>query len=139
MTILKSIGAVLAGIIFIIVTHSVTDLVLESLGIFPPPSQGLHITWMLVTALTYRVIFEVGGSYITAALAPSKPMTHSMILGAIGLVMGTAGAIVAIPMNLSPAWYPIALALSALPTAWLGGTIYMSAHSAANAAEARTE
>ena len=38
------IGAVLAGIVFIVVTHTATDLVLEALGIFPPPKEGLHIT-----------------------------------------------------------------------------------------------
>jgi hypothetical protein len=37
MTILKGIAAILAGVIFIVVTHTVTDLVLEKLGIFTPP------------------------------------------------------------------------------------------------------
>ena len=54
MNILKSIGAVLAGIIFIVASHSATDLMLEKLGIFPPPDQGFHITWMVVTATVYR-------------------------------------------------------------------------------------
>jgi hypothetical protein len=49
-----------------------------------------------------------------------------MIIGVIGLVLGALAAVVAIPMNLSPAWYPIALALSAVPSAWLGATIYTS-------------
>lgn len=68
MNILKGIGAVLAGIIFIVVTHSVTDLVLEKLGIFTPPEQGLHTTWMVVTATIYRTIYTIIGGYITAAL-----------------------------------------------------------------------
>src|SRR5467141_4788186 len=37
---LKGIGAVLAGIVFIVVTHTVTDLVLESLGFFPAAKGG---------------------------------------------------------------------------------------------------
>jgi hypothetical protein len=123
MNILKGIGAILAGMIFIIVTHTVTDLVLESLGIFTPPSQGLHITWMVVTATIYRSIYTVGGGYITAALAPNPPMRYVLILGLIGLVLGTLGAIVTIPMQLSPAWYPIALAVLALPCVWLGGKL----------------
>lgn len=117
-------AAVAAGIAFIIITHTVTDLILESLGVFPPPDQGLHVTWMLVTALAYRVIFEAGGAFLTAWLAPSRPMLHAIILGAIGFVMATAAAVVAIPMNLSPAWYPIALVVFAVPAAWLGGTMY---------------
>jgi hypothetical protein len=123
MNILKGIGAILAGMIFIIVTHTVTDLVLESLGIFTPPSQGLHITWMVVTATIYRSIYTVGGGYVTAALGPNPPMRYVLILGLIGLVLGTLGAIVTIPMQLSPAWYPIALAVLALPCVWLGGKL----------------
>jgi hypothetical protein len=48
-------------------------------------------------------------------------MRHVWILAIIGLVMGTAGAIATIPMNLGPAWYPIALAVTAVPCTWLGG------------------
>jgi hypothetical protein len=126
MNILKSIAAVLAGLIFIVATHTITDKILESAGIFPSPEQGLHVTWMLVAALVYRVLFQVAGSFITAWLAPSRPFLHGMIIGVIGLILGSVGAAVAIPMNLSPAWYPIALALSALPSAWLGSTMYAS-------------
>lgn len=116
----------MAGIVFIFVTHAGTDLLLETLGIFTPPDQGFHTTWMVVTALVYRVLFEVGGSYLTAALAPSRPMLHTIVLGTIGLVLGVAAAIVTIPMNLTPAWFPIAIAASSLPTAWLGARLYTS-------------
>jgi hypothetical protein len=46
-----------------------------------------------------------------------------MILGLIGLVVGTLAAIATIPMKLGPAWYPIALAVLALPCVWLGGRL----------------
>lgn len=123
MNILKGIGAVLAGIIFIVVTHTVTDLVLEKLGIFTPPEQGLHITWMVVTATIYRSIYTVGGGYLTAALAPNRPMLYAVILGLFGIAASTTGAIVMIPRNLSPTWYPIALIVLALPCTWLGGEL----------------
>jgi len=123
MNILKGIGAVLAGIIFIVVTHTVTDLVLEKLGIFTPPEQGFHTTWMVVTATIYRSIFTVGGGYLTAALAPNRPMLYAVILGLFGIAAGTAGAIVMIPRNLGPTWYPIALVVLALPCTWLGGKL----------------
>jgi hypothetical protein len=123
MNILKGIGAVLAGIIFIVVTHTGTDFVLEKLGVFPGPEQGFHITWMVVTATIYRSIYTVGGGYLTAALAPDPPMRYVMILGLIGLALGTLAAIVTIPMRLGPAWYPIALAVLALPCVWLGGRL----------------
>lgn len=37
MNIIKGIGAILVAIIFVFVTHSGTDLILEKLGIFTPP------------------------------------------------------------------------------------------------------
>lgn len=123
MNTLKGIGAILAGMIFIVVTHTVTDFVLESLGIFTPREQGLHTTWMVVTATIYRSIFSVGGGYVTAALAPEPRMRYVLILGLIGLVISSVAAVATIPMNLGPAWYPIALAVLALPCVWLGGKL----------------
>ncbi|MEK6282939.1 MAG: hypothetical protein AABN95_21485 [Acidobacteriota bacterium] len=123
MNVLKGIGAILAGIVFIVVTHTATDLVLEKLGIFPPPDQGFHTTWMVVTATIYRSIYTIAGGYITAALAPDPPMRYVLILGIFGTVAGTLAAIATIPMNLGPAWYPIALAVLALPCVWLGGKL----------------
>ncbi len=126
MNILKGIGAILAGIVFIVVTHSVTDLVLEKLGIFTPPDQGFHTTWMVVTATAYRTIYSVAGGYVTAALAPSPKMRYVAILGIFGTVAGTLAAIVTIPMGLAPVWYPIALAMLAFPSVWLGGKLRTS-------------
>ena len=123
MKILKSIGAIVAGMVFIVVTHTATDFVLERLGIFTPPDQGFHTTWMVVTATIYRSIYTIGGGYITAALAPAPPMRYVWILGIIGLVISTLAAIATIPMKLGPAWYPIALAVLALPCVWLGGRL----------------
>lgn len=123
MNILKGIGAILAGIVFIILSHTGTDFVLENLGIFTPPDQGLHITWMVVTATVYRSLYTIAGGYITAALAPNPSMQYVVILGVIGLVLGTIGAIVTIPLKLGPAWYPIALAILALPCVFLGGKL----------------
>ncbi len=49
---LKSIGAVLAGMILIVVLSVATDTILESRNIFPPQNQpGLYSTWMLAVAL----------------------------------------------------------------------------------------
>jgi hypothetical protein len=121
--ILKGIGAILAGMIFIVVTHTATDLVLESLGIFPQPNEGFNTTWMVVTATIYRSIYTVGGGYVTAVLAPEPKMRYVLILGIIGLVISSLAAVATIPMKLGPAWYPIALAVLALPCVWLGGKL----------------
>lgn len=123
MNILKGIGAILAGMIFIVVSHTGTDFVLESLGIFTPPNEGFHTTWMVVTATLYRSVYTVAGGYITAALAPTPPMRYVWILGILGTVAGTLGAVATIPMGIAPTWYPIALVVLALPGVWLGGKL----------------
>ena len=123
MNILKSILAVLAGLIFIFVSHLLTDFILESAGVFPPPGEGVHVTWMLAVMLAYRIVLSIVGCFITAKLAPQNPMKHALILGFIGIFLGTVGSVVAIGMNLSDTWYPIALILVTLPCAWLGGRL----------------
>jgi lysozyme family protein len=48
-------------------------------------------------------------------------MRHALILGAIGVLFSTLGAIAQAQMQLGPAWYAWALVILALPCAWLGG------------------
>ena len=123
MNTLKSIGAVFAGFLAVVVLSVGTDFVLESLGIFPPQSEPAAYTpGMLLVALIYRCVYTVAGGYVTAWLAPDRPMRHAIILGFVGIVAGTIGAVVA--WNLSPHhWYPIALVITALPCTWLGGKL----------------
>jgi hypothetical protein len=123
MTILKSIGAVLAGLIFIFATHSGVDLILESLGIFTPATQRFETPWMLVTAMIYRTVLSIAGCFVTGILAPSRPLRHALVLGFIGLALCTAAAVVLIPADISPAWYPVALAVVTVPCAWIGGML----------------
>ncbi len=124
MRIIRSIAAVVAGLVFIVVSHSVTDRILEGLGIFTPPEAGFHTTWMVVTATLYRTVFSIAGCYLAAALAPDRPMLHSMVLGLIGFVASGIAAIVIIPMDIAPAWYPIALTVLSPVSGWLGGWLY---------------
>ena len=119
MNTLKSIWAVFAGILVNVILSTATDFVMEKLGIFPPPSKGLFITWMLVLALAYRMIYTVLGGYVTAWVAPQNRMKHVWILGCIGIVLGSIGVVVG--WNLSQHWYPIALVVTAIPCTWLGG------------------
>lgn len=119
---MKSIGAVVAGFLTVVVLSIGTDTILEALGIFPSASNGLFITWMLVVAFLYRCIATVVGGYVTARLAPTNPMKHVKILACIGLLGGAAGIVGG--WNLSQHWYPIAIFLSAVPCTWFGGTLY---------------
>ena len=120
--IFKSIGAVLAGFIAVFVLSVGTDFVLEKIGFFPPATKPEAYTgWMLMLALIYRTIYSVAGFYLTARLAPGAPMRHAIILGIIGTVFATLGAIA--NWDRSANWYPIMLVLVTLPCAWLGGRL----------------
>lgn len=115
MTLLKSIGAVLAGFLAVAGLSTIADLLVGYSHAFPPPST----TGMLAFALAYRILFTVFGGYLTAWLAPQNKMAHVWVLAGIGQLAGIAG--VFIGWNLSQHWYPIALALTAIPAVVLGG------------------
>jgi len=120
----RSVAAVLLGFVAVVVLSLGSDQVLHMLGVYPPWGQPMFDPGLNLLALSYRIVYTVVGSYITARFAPHSPMRHAWALGIIGSVVGVAGAIATIPMHLGPAWYPIALALAALPCAWLGGVLH---------------
>lgn len=118
----RSSAAILLGFITVFVLSLGTDQLLHVLNVYPPWGQPMHDPLLNLLALTYRIVYAILGSYIAAKLAPRKPMKHAMILGIVGFVLSTLGAIATITQfDLGPDWYPIALALTALPCAWLGG------------------
>jgi len=124
---LRSIAAFLAGLVAVIVLSLGTDQVLHALEIYPPWGQPMDDAGLCLLALAYRSVYAVIGSYTAAKLAPRNPMRHALALGVVGLVLSTAGAIATIPMKLGPDWYPIALVLTTLPCAWLGGVLHRMA------------
>jgi hypothetical protein len=125
----RSTAAVLAGVIAVVVLSLGTDEMLQVAGVLPQPGEAMPEPALNVLALLYRCAFNIVGAYITAMLAPRRPLRHVQLFALIGFVLGTVGAIVTIPMNLGPAWYPVLLALSSLPSAWLGWIIYKARRS----------
>ena len=124
---LRSVGAVLAGMLFIIIISLVTDAVMHATGIFPPMFQPMSTSlWLFATA--YRIVYGIAGGYLTARLAPDRPMRHAIILGVIGLVLSIAGAAATWGRGpeFGPKWYPLGLVVTALPCAWLGGKLFTS-------------
>jgi hypothetical protein len=121
----RSAAAVGLGFIAVAVLSLGTDEVLHLLRVYPPWGEPMWDTGLNLLALSYRVLYGVVGGYITAKLAPRTPMRHVVVLGVLGFIAGSAGAITAITMaDLGPNWYPIALALTAFPSVWLGGVLY---------------
>jgi hypothetical protein len=79
---------------------------------------------LYLLALGYRVVYWFLGGYIVARMAPRRAMKHAIMYGWIGLGVGAIGAAGAIAHGeLGPIWYPIVLALTALPCAWAGGML----------------
>jgi hypothetical protein len=125
MTFLKSIGAILVGFIVGAALSVGTDTALQALNIFPPLSQGFFVPWMIVLAIIYRSTYNVAGCYITAALAPGKPMVHVMVIGVLGFVLTIVGTVM--HSDKGPLWYGITLAALTIPCAWLGATLRIRA------------
>lgn len=119
-----SVGAVLAGACAGILFSIGTDLLLHRLGVFPALNQPMDDPRLLV-ATVYRTLYGVGGSYIAARLAPDRPMAHALLLGVLGLIVNIVGTVTTwnSEITLGHHWYPIALCVLALPTAWAGGRL----------------
>jgi len=132
--VLRSIVAVLAGMIVGIALTLGTDELLHLTHVFPPWGDSMvGFDGPLLLATVYRTIYGIAASYITARLAPGRPMLHAMVGGTLGLLASIVGAVAT--WNKGPAfgphWYPLALVVLALPTAWAGGKLRLVQMSAA--------
>ena len=125
--VLRSIGAVLGGVVVVVVLSVGTDAVMHATNVFPPLGQRMA-DGLFVLATAYRSIYAIAGGYIAARLAPARPMKHALVLGFIGVLLGAAGLLATwnAGPELGPRWYPIALVVTALPCAWLGGKLRMA-------------
>jgi len=120
----RSIGAVLAGILLGVIITIATDALMHVIGLFPPLGQTMS-NQLFLLATAYRIVYGVLGSYVIARLAPDRPMQHALVGGVAGVVVSTVGAVVTwnrVP-SLGPHWYPVALIVTAMPCAWLGGKL----------------
>jgi hypothetical protein len=118
----RSIVALLGGFVAVVVLSIGTDVVMIKMGVFPKLGDPMADN-LLLLATTYRTAIGVAGSYITARLAPFRPMFHALLGGVVGLVLSTAGAVGTWnqPVAIGHHWYPLALIATVMPTAWAGG------------------
>jgi len=120
----RSLGALLAGFIAVVILSLGTDSALRAFGFFPPLGQAMSDGLFLLATL-YRTVYGITGSYLTARLAPDRPMGHALVGGAFGFVLSLAGALAAWNRgpDFGPHWYPLALVATAMPCAWAGGRL----------------
>jgi len=125
----RGLKAVIAGFLATALLSLGTDVVLHALHVFPPWGEPMS-SGLFVGATIYRMAFTVVGGFITARVAPRKPMTHVLVLGVIGIIAATAG--LAATWNqgpeFGPKWYPILLVVTALPCVWIGGRFAVLRH-----------
>jgi hypothetical protein len=121
----RSIGAVLAGIVFIAVSSFVTDSALQWVGILPVPNEVKFESRHALLALSYHLLYVLLGTFLVAWLAPSRPPAHALALGALGVAVSTLGLIAIVMNDLAPAWYGLALVMLSLPVTWAGGKLFI--------------
>ena len=118
----RSVWAVVAGILVAVLLTTLIDFVLHATGVYP--GSGTPLTdGLAALATAYRVAIGIGGAWLTARLAPNRPMLHALIAGGIGAFVALVGVVVTWNSNLGPHWYGIALAVLALPQSWLGARL----------------
>ena len=118
----RSIAAVVYGMVFVGTVWFAATRALRSImpAAFTPDGRVASATVLLII-VGYVFVFAVAGCYLTARLAPNRPMRHAMALGAIGLVFNGVGTVAR--WHMAPPWYhALSLAL-VLPAAWLGGKL----------------
>ena len=89
----RSIWAVVAGSLLVVILSLGTDEILHLIHVYPPWGQPMFQPGLNALALAYRMVFAVLGNLL--------------------------GAAAAIRANVGPIWYPVALAFSAFPCAWV--------------------
>lgn len=121
----RSIGALLASILAVVVLSIGTDFVLHATGVMPPWGERMSDA-LFRLALAYRTVYGIMGGYIVARLAPYRPMQHALVSGMVGLVLSTVGVVATWDKGpeFGPKWYPLALVATAMPCAWAGGKLH---------------
>lgn len=119
----RSILAIAVGFVLTGALNMGTNMVLSRVApeIVPPAGTPNTSTAALLVISAYVALYGILGCYVTARLAPSRPLLHALILGGLALAMS-------IPVTLSvwsdaPAWFNLYNLLAVMPYAYVGGLI----------------
>lgn len=118
--VLRHAAAVLAGLATNFILGPAVDAVMHATHAFPPAGKPMS-NGLFALAFGYRAVIGVFGAYLTARLAPSRPLRDALILGAVGIVLAVAGTLAM--WGQGPLWYPLALVAITLPACWLGARL----------------
>jgi len=116
----KSVWPIIAGFLLLVVLSVGTDMILR--GLFPKafgPSGAPMSALASLTTILYAGAFGVLGSYLTARLAPSRPVMHALALGGIVFLFALLGLVGS--WQRAPAWFNFGFLATVCGSAWLGG------------------
>jgi hypothetical protein len=118
---------VLTGFFAVVVTTTVNDVVINATGVFPPWGERMP-DGLFTLPLAYRIVYAVLGGYIAARLATNRPVSHAMVLGGIGFVLGAFGTFATAGQGAAygPIWYSLLVTATALPCSFAGAKVYTS-------------
>jgi len=103
---IRSIVAVLTGFFLIPVLNLATNAALgRMLPEWYPAAGRVEFVPALLLSCAYVALFGILGCWVTARLAPSRPMLHALILGALGLAVSIPTAMMA--WNDTPVWFNV--------------------------------
>jgi hypothetical protein len=121
--VLKSIWAVFAGFAVATALALGADyLVMAAAPQYADPQARVGNAGLLAAMLAYTALFGAAGAWVTAWLAPRRPMMHAVILGVIALLLALTATTVF--WATAPAWYHVLSVLLVLPAAWAGGWLF---------------
>ena len=119
---MRSVWAVLAGFILIGILGFGTDAIMHAMSSWAYDEKGgTRNLPILLVSMVYSAVYGLVGCYLTARLAPSSPMKHSLALGLIGVLV--AAAINFQLWGHVPAWWSVLNVLVVLPLAWFAGRL----------------
>lgn len=117
---MRSVGAVVVGFLFIAVLSFGSDIMLR---VTFPDDVAVPVRIASVRVLSLSLIsaavYATVGCYLTARLAPSRPMWHALLLGVLVLVFTVVNATAL--WTRAAMWYKLASLVLVMPCAWLGG------------------
>ena len=120
----RSIIAVIAGFLVVVMLSIGLDEIMRRIGLFPAADKPMLDSRLFLIATFYRTLAAVFGCWLAAMLAPARPMRSALTVGGIGLVLSLIGALMV--KEPGPGWYPWALVVTTMPAAWLGGKLVRS-------------
>lgn len=116
----RSILAIVVGFVLTGALNVGTNAALAHAGVIPASGPTTDTVTLLIIC-AYVAAFGILGCYVTARLAPRRPLLHALVLGGLALAMSIPATIAV--WNDTPAWFNLYNLIAIMPYAYIGGRI----------------